>query len=56
MEGVDGLVVGDKLSDEEIELIIREVDMDGDGKVNYEGVHLTLYDTSPVLIYSRRIH
>ncbi|KAG8782609.1 calmodulin-like 3 [Ceratobasidium sp. 428] len=27
--------LGDKLSDEEIQLIIREVDMDGDGKVNF---------------------
>ncbi|KAG9090655.1 calmodulin-like 3, partial [Ceratobasidium sp. 392] len=27
--------LGDKLSDEEIQLIIREVDTDGDGKVNF---------------------
>ena len=29
--------IGQKLTDEEIDEIIREIDMDGDGEVDYEG-------------------
>ncbi|KAF2298450.1 hypothetical protein GH714_023613 [Hevea brasiliensis] len=28
--------LGEKLTDEEVELMIREADLDGDGQVNYE--------------------
>ena len=31
--------LGEKLSEEEIRDMIREADMDKDGKINYEGIH-----------------
>lgn len=32
--------LGEKLSDEELEEMIREADIDGDGQVNYEGMYV----------------
>lgn len=34
--------LGEKLTDEEVDEMIREADIDGDGQVNYEGMLLPL--------------
>ena len=37
------LVLGEKLSETEVDEMIREADVDGDGQINYEGVYIPLY-------------
>lgn len=40
-------VTGEKLSDTEVDEMIREADVDGDGQINYEGMqlpHLLLHE------------
>lgn len=32
--------LGEKLTDEEVDEMIREADIDGDGQVNYEGLSI----------------
>ena len=31
--------IGEKLTDDELEEMMREADVDGDGKINYEGIN-----------------
>ena len=35
--------LGEKLTDEEVDEMIREADIDGDGQVNYEGMCLLFF-------------
>lgn len=36
--------LGEKLTDEEVDEMIREADIDGDGQVNYEGEDIFVND------------
>ena len=38
--------LGESLSDKELEDMMKQADIDGDGKINYEGTQRTLHFTS----------
>ena len=42
--------LGEKLSEEEVDEMMREADIDGDGEINYEGQHSDYSRSIPRLI------
>ena len=43
--------LGEKLTDDEVDDMIREADLDGDGMVNYEGEEMSVTTTSVRMLY-----
>ena len=44
--------IGEKLSDEEVDVMIQEADIDGDGQINYEGMTQILYIAATCYFFS----
>ena len=46
--------LGEKLTDEEVEDMIREADLDGDGQVNYDGMLISLLHYIDCPLFSKQ--
>lgn len=48
--------LGEKLTDEEVDEMIREADIDGDGQVNYEGISTFFLHVNAKLVVIQASH
>jgi Ca2+-binding EF-hand superfamily protein len=48
-------LIGEDMSDSEIEELIREADLDGDGSIDYQEFVKMIMDDNPALKYSSRV-
>lgn len=47
--------LGEKLTDEEVDEMIREADIDGDGQVNYEGLYFLISYYSDEVLLAQKV-